>query len=873
MAYTSFANGAVSYQAGQDAEFVVSVRVAFDGITPNCYNATRNYIIKIYPDVSDGQWYASYVFDMSNKGYLVGSEGEDGVIRFLPDDDITLGEFLTVIYRAAEIAAKIENAETGEIVDVVPYEKTMADHALQEQWISNEQHEELVYELPPDQHQGRAITREEAADILWKVFRSDECRVPHQLYEYDLNTEYRQTAWDAYTDKNFSNTGYGESFHQLFLNGVLAGSDAQTLDPRGNLTRAQACKIVSKALYSLAEIGTTLDPVWDESNIEELTVGETESGELSDYGGKNYWFNADKAGYYMVSTSADKYALYDAGGTRMEPVDEKDGKDVYMVTGAQEMRLYTAGVSGAGVTTTVEHAPNGYIAPQEVVFDHQEITYDENGNAIKHFYIMDDQPEHIRRCDVLDPLESDEENLGFTPTALGNYMNLEPGIYTIFSFHHVVVDNFIWDSSGNRVENNQFSFGVPFPNTQIYYDAIFYNNSGVQSNVTIMKYGLTYAGTWSNAWDDYRQNQSDIKYSINNSQMWVFDELEIDVNINDPGSGGMVCLIMDFKVEGGPVNLATVAFQNKESAKNNFGDGSSIHGYYETQNALKGIGAGSQTIVTDLEYMVDNTVQPGTRLEFYISNPLFPWRKQDIFTTNTSPMTPNNRWTTPESSMIDLHYTETGISRSLENGTVLDYETPNEQNTWFLDPLHTRFVETYTVTPEVASILGKSTFEPNELITEELLGHIRGLNGDDQGKVMIEFDGLNPSNLETRKGISSANTGYAMTYQINLTIHNVNMETCNIAYAFHGHLFHIVWEKFIDGVQVDWGGYDDLNETDHAFQIFNSDVPAGKTVTFKIYVTMRYSSNPTAHHGFFINADLDTVQQPLIPGAGNYPQD
>lgn len=150
--------------------------------------------------------------------------------------------------------------------------------------------------------------------------------MPHQLYAYDLSTtEYRKEAWEAYTDKNFSNTGYGDSFHQLFLNGVIAGSDAQTLDPGGNLTRAQACKIVSKVLYSLAEIGTTLDPVWDESNIEELKLGETKSGELSDYGGKNYWFKADKAGYYMVSTSAEKYALCDAGGTRMEPVDEEDG--------------------------------------------------------------------------------------------------------------------------------------------------------------------------------------------------------------------------------------------------------------------------------------------------------------------------------------------------------------------------------------------------------------------------------------------------------------------------------------------------------------------------------------------------------------------
>lgn len=75
---------------------------------------------------------------------------------------------------------------------------------------------------------------------------------------------------------------------------------------------------MSKALYSLSEIGTTLDPVWEE-NYTELQLGTAASGELSAYGGMNYSVEIDQAGYYMVSTSAEKYALYDAGGTRQEP--------------------------------------------------------------------------------------------------------------------------------------------------------------------------------------------------------------------------------------------------------------------------------------------------------------------------------------------------------------------------------------------------------------------------------------------------------------------------------------------------------------------------------------------------------------------------
>ena len=97
------------YWAQPNVEFVVGVKVQYNGIKPNCYNATRNYIIKVYPDVDSSDWYAGYVFDLTNKGLILGGEN-NGVFGFWPNDPITVAEFLIIMYRAADI---------GEILDPV----------------------------------------------------------------------------------------------------------------------------------------------------------------------------------------------------------------------------------------------------------------------------------------------------------------------------------------------------------------------------------------------------------------------------------------------------------------------------------------------------------------------------------------------------------------------------------------------------------------------------------------------------------------------------------------------------------------------------------------------------------------------------------
>lgn len=804
MAYTGFANGAVTYQAGQDTEFVVSVRTLFNGITPNCYNATRNYIIKIYPDVSDRQWFAGYVFDMSNRGILVGSEGNDGVVRFLPDDEITLGEFLTVIYRAADIA------------NIQPYSSAMANHALQEQWISSEQHGELVYELPPDQHQGRSITRQEAADILWKVFRSDECRTPHQLYEYDLTTEYRRTAWDNYTDKNFSNSSYRDSFRQLFLNGVIAGNDAQTLDPAGNLTRAQTCKIVSKALYSLAEIGTTLDPVWDESNVETLTLGVEANGTLSSYGGKNYRLNAGQAGYYTVSTTADKYALCNAGGTKMEPVDQKDSKDVYMVTGAQELRLYVSGESGAPVTTTVEKL-EGYIAAEKLEF------VKDTGTANKpHYYLFDDNIEFITLDHVADN--------GDASTTIAHFGDLGVGTYTFFGYH-------------NR--------NATFTGSNLYYDPVFWNPEGTNGNVKITKVGADpVSWNWNQVWADFSrediyaekfyvkgrpiieqsyppcpENYISLPWDFSigaNTKTWFSQFLSLGQIAEMQGA---CWIIMEFEVTSGTVNFDTVAYQNA-GEKNNINMTAIKKGNYVDDignPTIKGKSNYGPAVSTALNYVIDDTIPDATVLPVKVVNQFHPEGHRNdfnIFTTRVNSYggegkagTQGNWETADDSGMLPFVYNDNdGIGK-----------------TWLFDPTHDFLTGEVFPTPPTSPVSGVNRSHlGNYGVTEKYKINIHNSSGQDKlFSYRIEAQGFY---------VYKVNVAYDGVRQ---TGENYNKQLFRYAYMDqydkHGNL---------------------LDVSISTYEYIDIPLPAGKTTEIELDMTLTTGCNMTAHNSLVINRDM-----------------
>lgn len=136
---------------------------------------------------------------------------------------------------------------------------------------------------------------------------------------------------------------------------------------------------------------------------------------------------------------------------------------------------------------TVEKAPDGYIAPQEVVFEHG---VDENGygaDGKKHFNIFDDSPEFIKRSDVLDPNSGD-------PVALCHVTNLEKGVYTVFSYHH-----------------KDSEFGTE----PLSFNSVFYGTGVQQGKVKVNKIGFRHGSTWPDyqgAWLDFDEGQNASNY-------------------------------------------------------------------------------------------------------------------------------------------------------------------------------------------------------------------------------------------------------------------------------------------------------------------------------------------------------------------------
>lgn len=94
----------------------------------------------------------------------------------------------------------------------------------------------------PDQ----AITREEAAYILWNVFSSPKAYGVKRLIRNDSSNA-------SYVDMNSIKEEYRNAVSQLSLNGIMSGyflsGTYYQFRPKLNLTRAEACKMIINGLY------------------------------------------------------------------------------------------------------------------------------------------------------------------------------------------------------------------------------------------------------------------------------------------------------------------------------------------------------------------------------------------------------------------------------------------------------------------------------------------------------------------------------------------------------------------------------------------------------------------------------------------------
>ncbi|MGM9937457.1 MAG: hypothetical protein ACI38A_08940, partial [Candidatus Ornithomonoglobus sp.] len=130
--------------------------------------------------------------------------------------------------------------------------------------------------------------------------------------------------------------------------------------------------------------------------------------------------------------------------------------------------------SGTPENTEGAHEPaetqNTLLDPSAPVIEFTTETSNENGTG--EYYLFDDNPEHLNAKFLAD---------GGTPSSIAHFEDLQPGIYTVFSYHH----------RGDSVDRA----------ADLYFDAAFSSSSG--GEFKILSIGLDHDWDWNQAWADY----------------------------------------------------------------------------------------------------------------------------------------------------------------------------------------------------------------------------------------------------------------------------------------------------------------------------------------------------------------------------------
>lgn len=169
-----------------------------------------------YSDVGQTDWFYENVTEMSEKGYLAGYE--DGTFR--PSGIITKAELVSVVGRVSGLTPL-----SGQINHwAAPMLQTALNTGCYD-WD----------EIPPTGETfDEPIQRQLAVKIVMKAFLPDK------------TGDYNQVSGKV---KDFSELDgrYYDTVIAAYTNGVVFGDDNGNLNPKSNLTRAEACAIIMRA--------------------------------------------------------------------------------------------------------------------------------------------------------------------------------------------------------------------------------------------------------------------------------------------------------------------------------------------------------------------------------------------------------------------------------------------------------------------------------------------------------------------------------------------------------------------------------------------------------------------------------------------------
>ena len=496
--------------------------------------------------------------------------------------------------------------------------------------------------------------------------------------------------------------------------------------------------------------------------------------------------------------------------------------------------------NGVGADSNrIQNTING-VLPQEIKFE--KITTDSDG--VDHYYLFDDHPEHIRKCDLLD---SDDPN--YPNRLLSHHIALPPGKYLAFSYHHV----------------NSDLYNIP-----IYFDGVFYNTGGRTGDVKITKLALC-SGSWDamdEAWDNYYTGNT-LSYPetyIDSDPLWLSSITGLKQISDDTDEKGVVHMMMEFEVTGGVVNFATAAYKNRTNAQNYFGahGGGTTSVYEDLQTILKGKGMTAQTIpAQELNYCIDDSVSG--YLPVLINNDAYTNKEQKYFTTQANIINDNIRASEPISSIIPLEYEGIGVTRDhnmVETGYL-------EEKTWTFDGTHTAAVANIEIPEDLQQYFGgKEWFTSNEDIKPWLNG-IMEIENDWTKVEIFQFLGGNQIGDQSIPAIVNVPQPYQLTYQFTVNITNSGQQPHDFSYILQGHRIYVncrpigVTRREQTPISLDELVLGNGTNEDYSTEVIRYTLQPGETVTYEFKITMLAGSNPTVNHAFVIDATEEQKEASL----------
>ena len=197
---------------------------AADGFGNFTYSG--EYVTGQFRDVDGTEWFARYVEDAYNYGFIRGKGGN----TFDHGGMLTLGEAVTLVVRLSSIY----HTGRADFIETVPFYDVYADYALEHGIISS--HGD--YTAP--------ATRAEFAVLAHNALPPEAFPIINTIADYGI--------CDVVPD-----AVYGDAVYGLYRAGILSGSDRYgTFLPESNITRAEACAIMVRLAEPAARVNTKL---------------------------------------------------------------------------------------------------------------------------------------------------------------------------------------------------------------------------------------------------------------------------------------------------------------------------------------------------------------------------------------------------------------------------------------------------------------------------------------------------------------------------------------------------------------------------------------------------------------------------------------